>query len=182
MEPAQKRAHQRASNRLLRSAGFDSNGDTLDITKVVIKPATPIEFPEGLTKNQRKEYRKEIMLSRGEAVLVRGELVTAVEQKIRISKKISRENGAEKRAAAMEAKRVKRVAKRAADRLQKRLEAKPKLKPHQTQEASATQKRIRTQAWIAAQNVANAVVVVKRRVPVKPSDLPTVSGSAPLAD
>ena len=111
MNNAEQRAATRQANRLLRSAGYGTDGRRAtgrsDLARVAIKPATPIDFPEGLTKSQRKEYRKKVMLARGEAVLVNGQLVTAVEQKIRQArhlapiKKIQRQEAAK----ALEAKR-----------------------------------------------------------------------------
>lgn len=87
MTTADQRRLTWAANRLLNTAGYSADGTRhTPLERVKIKPATPIDFPEGLSKSQRKAYRKQVMLARGEAILVQGQLVTAVEQKSRLSR------------------------------------------------------------------------------------------------
>lgn len=117
MNAAEQRAANRAANKLLRTADYNPQGSRLDITKVRIKPETPIDYPEGLSKKERKEYRKQVLLKRGEGALdSRGQLVTAVEQKIRrarreapVKKQKQREHNKAQQAAKKQAALERRI-------------------------------------------------------------------------
>ena len=116
-----------AANKLLKQSGYDWNGKRAKNKRdlklrplVPLKPATPIDFPEGLSKRERSQMRRQVMVERGEAFInEHGELVTAVEQEIRRNRflaKRKRIENAERGLGAPSAKQAAREAKEARHR------------------------------------------------------------------
>lgn len=109
MDKTAQRAAAIAANKLLAAAGYNPKGVSLKAAarkqqarraaglddprqySRPLKQETPIKFPDGMTPAQRKAYRKEIMVARGEAYISKsGEFITAKEQAVRRKRAIAK--------------------------------------------------------------------------------------------